>query len=96
MEKSIKIVENWKNDNVTFEPTRAYSIITRFMQYMDVLLKDLGLNPYRKMSQGAPCDYICEYFSYYDASDYYGVVDEFLESRKNKILPLELSLELNT
>ena len=49
---------------------------TRFQQYNDIILKDLGLNPYRKMP-----NVFAELFAGYGAGDYEGVVEEFLSSK---------------
>ena len=49
MRQTIKKVRQWKRDHVNFEPSRSCAVNTRFQQYLDVLLQDLELSPFRKM-----------------------------------------------
>lgn len=75
IERSVERVRDWKRKNTLFEPSRSYGIATRFHQYLDVMLSDLGVSPYRKSSRAA------ELFGAYTAEDYRGVFDEYELSR---------------
>jgi dimethylaniline monooxygenase (N-oxide forming) len=48
MEASIAAVRAWKREHMLFEPSRSCGVNTRFHQYIDVLLADLGLRAHRK------------------------------------------------
>ena len=71
MERSVERVRAWKREHIAFEPSRSCAVNTRFQQYLDVLLRDLGVSPYRKLPNVA-----AEVFGRYGSSDYAGVVDE--------------------
>lgn len=71
MESRAARVQDWKRVHSLFEPTRSYGIATRFHQYFDVMLGDLGVSPYRKSSR------LAEAFAPYTAEDYRGVFDEY-------------------
>ncbi len=73
MAKSVAHVLAWKRQHIHFEASRSCAVSTRFQQYIDIMLADLGLSPYRKLP-----NVLAEIFSAYGASDYRGVVDEFL------------------
>ena len=73
---SIEKIRQWKREHIHFEPSRSCAVNTRFQQYNDIILKDLGLNPYRKMP-----NVFAELFAGYGAGDYEGVVEEFLSSK---------------
>jgi hypothetical protein len=49
MEHSIEVIRHWKRANIKFEHARSCSVSTRFQQYIDILLKELDVSPYRKM-----------------------------------------------
>ena len=89
MERSIEHVRDWKRANIKFENARSCAVSTRFQQYIDILLKELQVSPYRKLPNP-----FAELFSRYEASDYKGVYEEY-ESKKGetdctaKTLPLE-------
>jgi cation diffusion facilitator CzcD-associated flavoprotein CzcO len=88
MERSIEIVHEWKRANIEFEPTRSFATNTRFQQYLDILLKDLRVSPYRKLP-----NIFAEIFSKYGASDYQGIVKEYNRraARRRELLnPLPL------
>jgi len=72
MERSIEHIRAWKRANIQFEPSRSIAVSTRFQQYIDILLKDLGVSPYRKLP-----NVFAEIFGRYGASDYRDVVDEY-------------------
>lgn len=73
MESAVEHVRTWKRQNITFEPSRSCAVSTRFQQYLDIMLADLGVSPYRKLPNP-----LAEIFAPYEARDYAGVVDEFL------------------
>lgn len=88
MEASIERIRDWKRANALFEPTRSSAVSTRFHQYLDVLLGDLGVRPYRKSNP------LAELLVAYTAGDYGGVFDEYDRVRKhragvNRPLPLD-------
>ncbi len=80
MERSVERVRAWKRENIAFEPSRSCAINTRYQQYLDMLLQDLGVSPYRKLP-----NVIAEVFARYAAIDYAGVVDEV---RRGRVRPL--------
>jgi dimethylaniline monooxygenase (N-oxide forming) len=84
MEASTKRVSKWKDANMAFEPTRAYLILTRFQQYLDTLLQDLDVNPYRKMP-----NFLSEVFARYEASDYSSVIQEYDEKMARRLTALK-------
>ena len=67
MEQSMDKVLQWKREHINFEPSRSCAVNTRFQQYIDILLKDLGLSPYRKLP-----NIFAELFGQYGAEDYAG------------------------
>lgn len=71
MEAAIEHVRQWKRDNIHFETSRLMSVNARYQQYLDILLQDLGLSPYRKPNA------IAEIFDRYRASDYATVMEEY-------------------
>lgn len=81
MERSAKAVQDWKRKNGLGEPSRAYGISTRFHQYLDVLLSDLGVNPHRKNGR------LLEWIAPYAANDYRGVFSEYEQSRVTSSRP---------
>jgi NADPH-dependent 2,4-dienoyl-CoA reductase/sulfur reductase-like enzyme len=85
MERSIAHVRDWKRQNVLFEATRSCGVAGRFHQYLDVLLADLGVRPYRKAGL------LAELVGAYTAADYGGVLDEYERVRGAPRAPLPLS-----
>lgn len=88
-EKCIANVLKWKREHIHFEPSRSCAVNTRFQQYNDILLKDLGLSPWRKLP-----NFFAELFSQYGAADYADIFDEYQRARKTmdlprKVLPLD-------
>lgn len=79
MEASIEHTRQWKRDHIQFEPSRSCAVSTRFQQYLDLMLGDLGLSPYRK----AP-NVLAELFSRYGPRDYAGLVDEYERQRATR------------
>lgn len=82
MERAVEHVQAWKRANIHFEPSRSCAVNTRFQQYLDVLLKDLGVSSYRKLP-----NVIAEVFDRYGAADYAGVVEEYLARRPSRTKP---------
>jgi dimethylaniline monooxygenase (N-oxide forming) len=81
--------ENWKRKHINPDPAMAYATSTRYHQYLDVILKDIGVSPYRKMP-----NVFAEIFSPYTANDYKGITEEYLKKmvkRKGKLKPLNVS-----
>lgn len=81
MERRIDEIRSWKREHILFEPSRGCAISTRFHQYADVLLGDLGLSPYRKKNP------LAELVSGYVAADYGGLLDEYERVRGTLSLP---------
>ncbi|HSJ89263.1 MAG TPA: hypothetical protein VK909_18780, partial [Anaerolineales bacterium] len=85
MERSIEYVRSWKRENIKFENARSCAVSTRFQQYIDILLKELQVNPYRKLPNP-----FAELFSRYEASDYEGVYEEYERGRLKRKRPLHV------
>jgi dimethylaniline monooxygenase (N-oxide forming) len=83
MLETIERVRDWKRAHIEFEPSRSCATSTRYHQYLDVMLGDLGLSPYRKSN------WLAEVFGRYNAADYAGLLDE-LERRRANEGPLKL------
>ena len=81
MEQRIDEIRRWKEEHILFEPSRGGAVSTRFHQYFDVLLGDLGL-PHRRKSNP-----LSEIFAPYGAADYAGVLDEYEKSRVGATAP---------
>ena len=81
MERDVEHVRAWKRANIHFEPSRACAVNTRFQQYLDIMLADLGQSPYRRLP-----NVVAEIFAPYRPADYAGVVDEYLRKARNKPL----------
>jgi cation diffusion facilitator CzcD-associated flavoprotein CzcO len=90
MERSIEHVRAWKRANIKFENARSCAVSTRFQQYIDILLMDLEISPYRKLPNP-----LAELFSRYEASDYKGVYEEYERARAKRTAPLRV-LPLDT
>lgn len=82
MQASMQRVLEWKRQHINYEPSRSCAVNTRFQQYIDIMLKDLGISPYRKMP-----NLFAELFSQYGASDYRGVLAEYNLQREKKVPP---------
>lgn len=76
IEQEIAAVQRWKRANILFEPSRSCAISTRFHQYLDVMLMDLGVSPYRKQSK------LAEMTAPYSAADYAGIFEEYERARR--------------
>lgn len=79
MERSMQRVRDWKEANIAYESSRACAVNTRFHHYLDVVLPEVGVTPYRKLP-----NVLYEVFSRYEAKDYAGIVDEYQRSRRNR------------
>ena len=90
MEACIEHVRNWKRSHIHFEPSRCCAVNTRFQQYLDILLQDLGVSPYRKLP-----NVFAEVFGRYGASDYQRVLEEYNHKRENRVTPF-IPMPLNT
>ncbi|MBA3348892.1 MAG: NAD(P)/FAD-dependent oxidoreductase [Actinobacteria bacterium] len=87
MERVVEHVRGWKRANIHFEPSRSCAVNTRFQQYLDIMLADLGISPYRKLP-----NVLAEVFAAYGAADYAGVVDEYLaHSPRRRYRPSSLA-----
>ena len=89
MERSMAKVREWKRANIKFENARSCAVSTRFQQYIDILLKELEVSPYRKLPNP-----FAELFGRYEASDYKGVYEEYERAKSKrkaslKTLPLD-------
>lgn len=84
MEASMAFLQSWKREHIHFEPSRSCGVNTRFQQYLDILLKDLALSPYRKLP-----NVLAEVFARYRAKDYARVQQEYQrQTAKRGILKL--------
>ncbi|MBC7777352.1 MAG: hypothetical protein H7246_18105 [Phycisphaerae bacterium] len=72
MESSIAYLQSWKREHIHFEPSRSCGVNTRFQQYLDTLLKDLQISPYRKLP-----NVLAEVFVRYRAADYADVFKDY-------------------
>jgi hypothetical protein len=72
--RSIDVIREWKRQHVTLEPSRSCAVSTRFQQYIDALLRDLDVSPFRKMP-----NVFTEVFARYGGADYGGIVDHVVE-----------------
>ncbi|WP_428261970.1 flavin-containing monooxygenase [Haliangium sp.] len=83
MERCIEQIKAWKREHMLFEPARACTVNARFQHYADVMLRELGLNPYRKRGLRA------ELFEGYGAADYGGLIEEYEQARRARARPFE-------
>ena len=90
MLRCIEATREWKRKHINYEPSRSCAVNTRFQQYLDIMLQELGVSPYRKMP-----NLFAEIFAQYGAEDYRGVFDEYLKKSKKRNTPLK-PLPLNT
>jgi len=90
MESSMERVRQWKRAHIQFEPSRLVAVNTRFQQYIDILLKDLGISPYRKLP-----NLFAEIFGRYGSADYEGILEEYDHRNKRRSEPRAL-LQVDT
>lgn len=81
MEQVMDYIQAWKRAHIEFEPSRSCNVNMRFQQYIDILLADLGVSPYRKLP-----NLFAEVFARYGPGDYAGVSAEY-ERRRQKRKP---------
>ncbi len=79
-----KNIHLWIGTN--YEPSRSCAVNTRFQQYIDILLQDLGISPYRKMP-----NVFAELFSQYGAADYKDILDDYKKGREKSVLPRQVT-----
>ncbi|KAM5452532.1 hypothetical protein MaudCBS49596_003350 [Microsporum audouinii] len=75
MEREAAIFNAWTRKRYIEQGKKHSYFIYDYISYLDTLMRDLGLNPYRKKSAFA------EWFMPYRPSDYRGVIDEYLASK---------------
>lgn len=90
MERSMKIVRDWKRTNIHYEPSRLQATSTRYQQYNDILLKDMGLSPYQKLP-----NIFAEIFGRYGTADYADIFDKYNKKSVYKDIQLK-PLKLDT
>ena len=90
MLRCMETTRDWKRKYINFEPSRSCAVNTRFQQYMDIMLQELGISPYRKMP-----NLLAEIFVQYGAEDYRNILDEYLSGARERNAPLP-SLPLDT
>jgi hypothetical protein len=90
MERCMQSVRSWKLANMRFENAGMYAVSTRFQQYIDVLLKELNVSPYRKLP-----NVFAEIFGRYESSDYRGVWEEYERNNRKRVERLT-SLPIDT
>lgn len=83
MEQDIEEIRQWKEANIHFESSRGCGVNTRYQKYIDILLRDLEVSPYRKMP-----NIFAEMFGMYNCSDYQDVLKEYNYNAKNRTAPL--------
>ncbi|CAE7591841.1 FMO1, partial [Symbiodinium microadriaticum] len=72
MEDTMRRVTGWKRKNQAFDPTMFFVTHSRYQQFIDTLLGDIGVNPFRKMP-----NIFAEMFGKYGSSDYREVFSEY-------------------
>ncbi len=83
MQRSIARIRDWKRAHINFEPSRSCAVNTRFQQYIDTVLKELGLPARRKLP-----NIFAEMFAQYGARDYYGLTEEYNRAREKRPRPV--------
>jgi dimethylaniline monooxygenase (N-oxide forming) len=83
MEQDIEQVRQWKKAHINFETTQNCGVNVRYQQYIDILLQDLGVSPYRKMP-----NIFAEIFGKYKCSDYKNVLEEYNCNKTSRTTPL--------
>lgn len=86
MEKVIARIRQWKRKNTFYEPSLLCAVNVRFQQYLDVVLQDLSLSPYRKRS------WLAEGLQRYTANDYENIVDEYLSVSRGTFTALSVDM----
>ena len=88
MEACIEHVRAWKREHVNFEPSRSCAVNTRYQQYLDILLDELGVDTRRKSNP------LAEWFTRYVSSDYAGVIDEYQRNQAKHGRPRQPSARM--
>lgn len=73
MEASIARISEWKRNHISFESSLLSAVSTRYQQYLDVMMLDLGLSRFRKLPNP-----IAEVFGRYGGADYDGALQTYL------------------
>ncbi|KAL9616142.1 MAG: hypothetical protein Q9160_008948 [Pyrenula sp. 1 TL-2023] len=85
MEKHVALVNNWMARRYGSRGAVSPEIILESQSFLDEVMKDLGLNPYRKKAKSRRgLGWLWEYCSPYGGVDYKGVVEEFLDKAKRR------------
>jgi len=90
MEQCTRRVESWKKLNQAFDPTISYVTHARYQQFIDTLLSDLGISPYRKFP-----NMLAELFGSYGAADYSRVFAEYDRALLTRTTPLKPHADLD-
>ncbi|KAI1608990.1 hypothetical protein EDD37DRAFT_697157 [Exophiala viscosa] len=97
MQESVSTVNAWSRNRYGLRDTKHPELIFESQSFFDVLCKDLGVEKWRKWRKwkGAkwwqkPKRFAQEWLTPYRASDYKGLVDEFLENRGLSIEPTQM------
>jgi hypothetical protein len=89
IEASVERVREWKREHINHEPSRSCAINTRYHQYLDIMLTELGISPYRKSNL------LAELFSRYEAADYAGLHEQYHAAQAGRAEPRRV-LDLDT
>lgn len=81
MEKSSCHVQQWKKENLFYEPHFPYAIGARFLNYIDELVSDMGLSTYRKSSA------VAWFFEKWGPDDYINIPKERLSLARTLEVP---------
>lgn len=90
MEKSAARVLEWKTRHIAPSTVVPFDVSTKFQQYHDILLKDLGISAYRKLP-----NVFAEVFGEYQPSDYKEIFNEYAKNKKSRKGPLR-PLDIDT
>ncbi|KAK5033157.1 hypothetical protein LTR13_007122 [Exophiala sideris] len=94
MQESVSTVNAWSRNRYGLRDTKHPELIFESQSFFDVLCNDLGIEKWRKL-KGArwwqkPHRFAKEWLEPYRASDYKGLVDEFLENRSPSVKTIHL------
>lgn len=82
MERQMAEVAAWKRAHIHHEPSLLCAVNTRYQQYLDTLLLDLGLSPLRKLPNP-----VAELFARYGPADYRGLAQDIAAARRRGAYP---------
>ncbi|KAJ3307750.1 hypothetical protein HDU76_004400, partial [Blyttiomyces sp. JEL0837] len=77
-------VKHWKQSNAAYEPGRAMTVGTRFLQVLDEYCRDLRVDPYRKLARWGwwnPIGWFMEWLEPYGPKDYMGLFRKVLGAK---------------